>query len=304
MLTFPRLLRAESLKWRRAPVIRLVVLLPLLFVAFDFLLLERPGLTLHTLSDSLRSTLEAFQGRLVVSVWGGFIHPLVVALVPALLFRPEHRFKTWRHLGAMPAGRRQLFLAKAVSVLGLTAFMLLFLGLLLWVERGLLGTFNPLLALPFHGRRMALILGWLWLGSLPVTVIYVWVSDRISSAAVPIVFGVAGLLLAITLTGQELDRPWRRDLIPWVLPYAAAERVIHGGPAQQEVHAAGRYFQPEADVIRLPSGRKVKVHANIPEDQLFPPPPPTSAWLLGTFSAAAGLLLLALAWLDAGHERG
>jgi len=150
---------------------------------------------------------------------------------------------------------------------------------------------------------MARMLGWLWLGSLPVLAIYLWVSDRISSVAVPVVFGLLGLLLAITLTGQELDRPWRRDLNPWILPYAAAERVIHKGPGQQEVHLVAKPFQPEPNVIRAPSGRKYKTQQNIPNELLFPSPPPTPAWLLAAFSSLGGLLLLGLGWLDAGRPR-
>jgi hypothetical protein len=118
-----------------------------------------------------------------------------------------------------------------------------------------------------------------------------------------VVLGLVGLLLTITLTGQELPQPWRRDLIPWVLPYAAAERVIHEGPAQQEVHLAGSPFQPEPDMIRLPSGKKVRTHQNVPDEVLFPPPPPSPAWLLGSFGVGAWLLLLFLGWLDAGRCR-
>jgi hypothetical protein len=181
--------------------------------------------------------------------------------------------------------------------------MLGLLGLLLLLERRVLGSVNPLLALPSHGLTLFRILAWLWLGSLPVLAIYLWVADRIPTLAVAVVFGLLGLLLTITLTGQELDHPWRRDLNPWVLPYAAAERVIHQGPGQQNAHVAGQLFQQEPDVIRLPSGRKVHTHQNIPDEVLFPPPPPTPAWLLATFSAGAGLLLLALGWLDAGRPR-
>ena len=280
-----------------------MVLLPLLFVAIDFLAFERRGLDLRLLTPSIQATLEANLGRVVVGVWAGFFHPLALALVPALLFRPEHRHKTWRHLGTMPVGRRDYFLAKAVCALALSAFMLVEMGVLLFLEHKLVGALNPLLALPFRGQQLARILAWLWLGSLPLLAIYLWVSDRISSTAVPVVFGLAGLVLTIALTGQELPQPWRRDLIPWVLPYAAAERVIHVGVQQQEVHAAGAYFQTEANVLRLPNGRKVKVTANAREEDIFPPPPPTPAWLLAAFSVIAGGVLLFLGWLDAGHER-
>ncbi len=304
MSTFPRLLAAEGMKLRRSPAVRLVWMLPLLFLGLEFMILERPALGLRSFQPGIQAMLEDGQVKLVVALWGGMFHPLMLALLPALLFRPEHRFKTWRHLHAMPMPRRRFFLAKMVVTLLLSAATLGLVGLLLLLERRTLGMLNPLLALPFHGLRMARALGWLWLGSLPALAIYLWVGDRISSLAVPVVFGLLGLLMAIALTGQEMDRPWRRDLNPWILPFAAAERVIHTGPAQQEGHLAAKPFQPEPGFIRAPSGRKYRYYQNIPDEELFRPPPPTPVWLLAGFSAIAGLLLLGLGWLDAGRARG
>jgi hypothetical protein len=300
---FSRLMAAEGLKLRHSAALRLVWLLPLLFLLVEFLAFERPSLGLRSLTPKLLASLDTLQLKLVVSLWGGFLHPLMLALLPALIFRPEHRFKTWRHLHALPVPRRGIFLAKTAWAMLLTAAILALIGLLLWVERRALGGLNPLLALPFHGLRMAKALGWLWLGSLPVLAIYLWVSDRINSLAVPVVFGLVGLLLTISLTGQELPQPWRRDLIPWVLPYAAAEQVVHSGPAQQEVHAAAAYFQPEPDRLRLPSGKIVKTWQNVPDEVLFPPPPPTPARVLAIFSLGAGLALLGLGLADAGRYR-
>ena len=303
MGAFSRQMAAEGLKLRHSAARRLVWVLPLLFLAIEFLVFERPFLGLSSLNPKAQSTLDTLQLKLVLALWGGFLHPLLLALLPALIFRPEHQFKTWRHLHSLPTPRRGIFLAKAVTTLLLIAGSLALIGLLLWVERRALGGLNPVLALPFHGLRMAKLLGWLWLGSLPVLALYLWISDRINSLAVPVVFGLVGLLLTIALTGEELPQPWRRDLIPWVLPYAAAERVVHSGPAQQEAHLAGTTFQPEPNVLRLPSGKKVKTWQNIPDEVLNAPPPPTPTWLLGCFSAVAGLLMLFLGWLDAGRCR-
>jgi hypothetical protein len=294
---------AEGLKLRRSAAFRLVCLLPFLFLAVEFLVFERPGLGLSSLSPKLRATLDTLQLKMLVGLWAGFVHPLMLALLPALIFRPEHRFKTWRHLHSLPTSRRGIFLAKAAYTLLLTAGVLAVIGILLWTERRILGGINPVIAMPLHALQMAKLLGWLWLASLPVTAIYLWVSDRINSLAVPTVLGLVGLLLTIALTGQDLPQPWRRDLIPWVLPYAAAERVIHSGTSQQEVHMAGAYFQPEPDILRLPSGKKVRTHQNVPDDVLFPPNAPTPAWLIALFSLGTGCLFLCLGLADAGRNR-
>ena len=303
MFVFFRLMLAEGLKLRRSAALRLVWLLPLLFLLVEGLLFERPFLGMHALTPKAHASLDTIQIKSVAALWGGVFHPVMLALLPALIFRPEHRFQTWRHLHTLPSPRRGIFLAKAVYTLLLSAALLMLLGLLLWAERKVLGWFNPALALPFHGLQVAKVLGWLWLGSLPLLAVYLWISDRINSLAVPVVFGLVGFLLTVALTGQELAQPWRRDLIPWILPYAAAERAIHTGTAQQSAHLAGTLFQPEPNVIRLPSGRKVHTWQNIPDEVLFPPPPPTPAWMLTSFSLVAGALILGLGCADAGRNR-
>jgi lantibiotic transport system permease protein len=303
MHPFSRLMAAEGLKLRRSQAGRLVWLMPLLFVGLEFWLFERSTLGLKTMTAETRAFLEPSQVKLVVAVWGGFLHPLALALLPALLFKPEHRAKSWRHLQAMPVPRGRFFLAKTAWAVLLSAFMLGLLGLFLMLERRMLESANPVLAIPYRGLQLFRVLAWLWLGSLPTLAIYLWVSDRINSLAVPIIIGLAGLLVTIALTGQEIPQPWKRDLIPWVLPYACAERVIHADLAQQEVHPAGKLFQPEPNVLRLPSGRKARTQQNVPVESLFPPPPPTPVWLLASFSAAAGLLLMTFGWLDAVRRR-
>ena len=303
MRPFLRLMAAEGLKLRHSQAGRLVWLLPLLFVALEFGFFERASLGLRTVTPEFRTVMEQTQIKLVVALWGGFFQPLALALLPALLFKPEHRFRTWRHLHAMPLPRRQFQLAKSAWALLLSAAMLALVGLLLLAERMALGALNPLLALPFHGLRMVRVLAWTWLGGLPVLALYLWISDRISSLAVPIVFGLVGLLLTIALTGQETPQPWRRDFIPWVLPYACAEQSIHTELGQQDTHMGGGLFKREPNVLRLPSGRKVRTHQNSPDEVLFPPPAPTPAWMLAAFAASAGLLLLGLGWLDAGRPR-
>ena len=303
MPTFLRLLATEFLKLRRSAALRAVWLLPLLFFAFEFLVIERPYLRLQALTPELTTTLDVLQIKMVGALWGGFFHPLLLALLPALLFLPEHRFKLWRHLHTMPVPRRGLFLAKALTLLLLTAASLGLIALGLGVERAVLGRLNPLLAFPFHGLRMLKVLGWLWLGSLPLLALYLWVADRVNSLAVPAMFGLVGTLLTIALSGQEVPKPWQRDLNPWVLPYVCAQQAIKDSAVRQDVHLAAKLFQQEPNIIRLPNGKKVRTWQNIPDELLFPPPPPTPTRLLAIFSLGAGLALLALGLADAGRSR-
>lgn len=303
MSEFLRLLWAETVKLRRSAVLRFVILLPLAFLALECWIFERPALGLRDVAPEFARTFEALPVKAAVALWGGFFHPLMLAVLPALIFRPEHQFKQWRRLHAMPTSRRTLFLSKAVLTGILLGASLGAIGLGLGVERAVMGRLNPSLALPFHGRELAKVLAWLWLGSLPVLALYLWVSDRINSLAVPIVLGLVGLLLTIALSGQELAQPWKRDLIPWVLPYFCAQGSTHPGSTRETVHIAGSPFQEEPNILRLPSGKKVRTWQSVPDEVLFPPPPPTPKWVLAGFSLAAGLALLGLGVADAGRNR-
>lgn len=299
MRVWLRQLLGEQWKLRRTPTVRLVWVLPLLFTAAVGLGFERPLLGLRTPSAEARALLEGLHPKLVVALWGGFIHPLALALLPALIVRPEHRFRTWRHLFSQPAPRAGFFLAKAAQAMLLLGLMLALLGLLLAVDRQALSWANPALRRAPQGMVVAQALAWLWLGSLPALAIYLWVAHRVGSFAVPVVLGLVGFLMAVALTGQELAEAWKRDLNPWVLPYACAEQVIHTGKAQQTTHGLGGLFQPQENELRLPSGKRVRVWQNLPDEVLFPPPPPTPARVLASFSVVAAVLLLTLGALDA-----
>ena len=303
MRTFFRLTAAEFIKLRRSAALRVVWLLPLLFLILEFGVFERSALTRHTLPVAFQEHFDTLQIRMIGDLWAGVFHPLLIAMLPALLFRPEHRFKLWRHLQTLPVPRRGLFFAKALVLGLLCASSLGLVGLGLWVERSLLCVFNPLLAFSFHGLAIAKVLGWLWLGSLPLMALYLWVSDRINSLAVPVVLGLIGLLLTISTSAMDVPKPWQRDLIPWVLPYFCAQGVIHSDAPRQVVHLAAERFQKEPNVIRLPNGKKVKTWQNIPDEVIFAPAPPTPAWILGGFSLVAGVALLGLGALDAGRNR-
>ena len=111
MIAFFRLVRAEGLKLRHSAVLRLIWVIPILFLAVEFLVFERPFLGLGVLNAKAQGTLDTRQLKMVVSLWGGFLHPLVLALLPSLLFLPEHRFKNLRHFLSMPINRWSWFLA-------------------------------------------------------------------------------------------------------------------------------------------------------------------------------------------------
>ncbi|MDR1840721.1 MAG: ABC transporter permease, partial [Holophagales bacterium] len=179
MDTFWRLLKAEREKLRRSSCIRMVWFLPLLFILAEFFVFEYKLFGITNVSDELLKIVDSAQIKMAGALWGGFFYPVLIALLPALIFRAEHRNKTWRRLGAMPVTAAQVFAAKTVWVVVLSLASLITVWFLLWVTRSVLHFAAPQIQLSFHGWAIAAVLGWLWLGSLPVMAIYLWISNRI-----------------------------------------------------------------------------------------------------------------------------
>lgn len=302
MGTFLRLLTAECLKLRRSVALRTAWLLPLMFLLLDLSAFERPYLRIQTWPHGANQAYQAMPIKLVVGLWAGFFQPVLIALLPAFLYLPEHRFKLGRRLYILPTPKRWIFLAKAFWLLAMSAGSLALVAGGMFLIRLASAQFNPLLASPFPWTTILRILGWTWLGSLPLLAFYLWASERINSLAVPVMFGLIGILLTIALSGQDLPQAWKRDLNPWVLPYACAQRGMpdHG---PEKVHQAAKMFQEEPNVLRLPSGRKIRTWQNVPDDVLFPPSPPTPRYILSAFSLGAALLIFAIGYANSGRIR-
>lgn len=303
-----RLLATERLKLRRSAALRVVWLIPLVFLIFDYRAFGRFLAVSGHLSPLDLAILPYLPLRSLAVLWAGFLHPLTLALLPPLLMRPEHRSNMWKLLHTLPVSRRSLYFAKAITLLVLHAATLLVLALGLRTEWGLIGFLRPQAAFAFPWLLVAKVLGWMYLGSLPVLFFYLWVADRIRASAVPILLGLIGLMLTIALAGREMYPLWQRDLIPWVLPYTCTQRGIEHIQARQEIHLAAEAFQPKQPTLQQPKVDerklkfKIKIISDLPGDGLKPPPP-TPTWLLVVFSLGAGSALLGLGWLDAGRNR-
>jgi hypothetical protein len=105
------------------------------------------------------------------------------------------------------------------------------------------------------------------------------------------------------LTSQEVGKPWKRDYIPWVTPTICVLQVLRDADADKHADPAVELFKEEPNVIRLPSGKKVKTWQNIPDDEIWPPPPPTPRHALATFCIISSLLLSFMGALDAKYAR-
>jgi len=300
MGTFLRLTYAEALKVRRSSVLRLLLLLPLVFLVLDFWFFRRPLLPLQQLTPAGRAALEIAPIQIVAAIWAGFFHPLLLALLPTLLVRAEHRFSLWKHLYIQPIAPGTLFLAKATLLLLLMIAVGAVLQIGLWAEGALLARLNPVLATPFPWIEMAKVLGWMFLGSMPLLALYLWLSHRVNHGAVPIALGLIGLVLSIALSRGEMNPPWQRDFIPWVTPYVCTQRAVERQEARQSVHlAAGQY---KAITVEEKMAQEIKAGLS---PRLIPWvfPPPTPVWQLASFSLLAWAVMTLLGIVDVQRRR-
>ncbi len=306
-ITMARMLQlffAEARKLRRSPALRTMWLFPVIFILVDLLVSGLPVMMARQLSLPSQQGLPSVPVMALADTWSGYFHPLLIALLPPLLYRSEHRFGLWKHLHVQPVSRKGIFAAKAL-LLGLGfALVLGTVLILLRLEWVLIAVVNPMAHVTFPWGTLLRVLAWSYLGSLPLLSLYLWLSDRINNAAVPIMFALVGLLLTVSLGGKELDRMWRRDFIPWVLPYTCAQQAIEDPSARQEVHSAQKpyYIEQKVESPKDKRGRKLRIIYSS-DPNFGKPPPPTPPWALATFSLGCAALLFLVGLVEAGRDR-
>ena len=116
--------------------------------------------------------------------------------------------------------------------------------------------------------------------------------------------GLVGFILTVSMGGKELDPMWRRDFIPWVLPYTCAQQAIEDPSARQEIHAAQTpyYKAAKSEVPKEVMVGKTRWVFQLPEE-FGRPTPPTPKWALATFSLVCGVAFLLLGLVEAGRDR-
>jgi hypothetical protein len=204
-------LYAEFLKLRRTLVLPLVVLAP--FV---------PALLIWGIFRGPRGeglTWETFLGQGLVN-WALLLLPLVVSLLVAQVTALEHTSGSWRVALALPRRRGWLLVEKLLVILLLTVLMngLALVGLLLVtyaLPHTLTGTLDP--------SQLFLHYGFVWLASLGMTLITLWVALRFSSFLAPSGIGAAATVTGFVLLNSERYGPWW----PWTLAaYAMVEPAL------------------------------------------------------------------------------
>lgn len=310
MTGWTRLMVVEGLKIRRSPVLYVLVILPLLFVFLDYRVFHQ-GLGIGLISQQQLSFLPYLPLKSLAIFWAGLFHPLLIALIPPLVFRAEHQSKMWKHLFTLPISRRQIYFTKTTWILLLNALGLSLVAVAMWGHWAVLSFFRPQTAFVFPWFEVFKVLGWMYVGSFPLMAFYTWVADRITASAVPIMLGLVGLILTLALAGQEINPLWRRDLIPWVLPYTFTQRAIQREEARQErAFVAAPILRKEMPRPQNPSINDsrsrvtFKIITDLQYDELgLKKPDPTPFQWLILSSLGMGAVILALGLWDAARNR-
>lgn len=238
MSTLSRLLRAETIKWRKNWILVAALLGPLVLAGNLLMILWFSERLVRRFIPGF-----AFWIELNYLAWNVILLPILVALICDLSWEQELEARTWNHLLAQPVPRKAHYLAKAASHLALVLLaqgvLLLLLGpggLLLRAHLGwLMGDFPWQTFLTFSSFSM--------LASVPLVAFHTWLSARLPGLGVAILSGLFGswasvklaaftkmvCLLPWGMTGQIVtyfDR-WHRH-IPWwyLLPAWATAALL------------------------------------------------------------------------------
>jgi lantibiotic transport system permease protein len=210
-----RYVTVEILKLRRSLALLLCLAAPACIAILGALIVVDRG-------SDWRSFVQGNAG-----FWAFAMLPLTLTALSVLLAQMEHGARAWDHVLAMPGARRNVYLAKALVMLGLLAGMSLWLFVLLHASGYAIEAVAPgkLRGVPQPGTT-ARILAEMACASLLVAVLQLWVALRFRSFVPPLVFGIAGTFVALVAVGA------RQGLyFPWLM----AVNVMAGDPARHAI---------------------------------------------------------------------
>ncbi|WP_294253892.1 ABC transporter permease [uncultured Sphingomonas sp.] len=146
-------------------------------------------------------------------IWSFVMLPLAVTALSVLLAQMEHGSRNWNHLLTLPGARPNLFLAKAIVMLGLIAMMSALLWAFMLVGAALLTALHPVGVIgAVDTAQLAQILALMTVCSALVAMLQLWVALAYRSFVVPLVFGIGGTFVAISTIGAA-KAAW----FPWLL---------------------------------------------------------------------------------------
>ena len=148
-------------------------------------------------------------------VWAFFMLPMSVTALTALVAHMEHGPRSWDHLRALPLPRWRLYAAKAVCVLALVALMSAAVLALTWGAVTLAVGIKPQVepAGAFEAGRYAGLMGRMFLASVLMVAIQLWVALRYASFVPALAVGIGGTFFSVVATSAK-----QGAFFPWQMP--------------------------------------------------------------------------------------
>jgi lantibiotic transport system permease protein len=165
-----------------------------------------------------------------VGLWAYFMLPMSVTALSVLMANVEHRGGMWDHLLALPIARWRVFAAKAVVMMLVVAAMSILLAIEIRFVGSMVESFVSRKAPTgeFPWVAMFVALGAMWLASLFVCMLQLWVALHFRSFVVPLTMGLAGTFITVVAVGAR-----ESVFVPWVMPVSVL--VSEGTRAAQAV---------------------------------------------------------------------
>lgn len=208
----------EYRKLRRSLALAVAAAAPLLIAAFSFF-------------NLLRGRQPRSWDMWVMNasaVWAFFMLPMSVIALTALVAQTEHAPRSWDYLRALPMRRWRLYSAKAVVVLIVVALMSLavLLGSALAVH--LAATFEPALTPTgaFHALHYAGIFARMYLSSMLLIAVQLWLALRYTSFVPALATGIGGTFIAVVATSAKIG-----VVLPWQIPV----NMLAADPARMQL---------------------------------------------------------------------
>jgi lantibiotic transport system permease protein len=165
-----------------------------------------------------------------IGLWAYFMLPMSVTALSVLMASVEHRGGMWDHLLALPIARWRIFAAKAVVMMLVMAAMSVLLAIEIRVVGSLIESFFPRKAPTGAFPWVAMFegLGAMWLASLFVCMLQLWVALHFRSFVVPLMMGLSGTFVTVVAVGAR-----ESVFVPWVMPVSVL--ISDGTRATQAV---------------------------------------------------------------------
>ncbi|WP_428149467.1 ABC transporter permease [Brevundimonas sp.] len=150
-----------------------------------------------------------------IGIWSFFMLPMSVTALTALVAHMEHGPKSWDHLRSLPLPRWRLYAAKAVMVLAVVGIMSLLTLVLTWGAVMLAVAIRPDLTptAPLEVGLYAATMGKVFLASILMVAIQLWIALRFASFVPALVVGIGGTFFSVVATSAK-----QGVFFPWQMP--------------------------------------------------------------------------------------